>query len=122
MTIKINTGTIEIKTETIAANKTHMNVIVDEFGNGSVAFLADLPKGAIVTGVYVDGKSLEDYCLDIEYGHMMRTRYPDTEMYEGHRVVGVIVCDNSGGDVYTKAVMNDIKAFEVKYIETEIVE
>lgn len=122
MTIKINTGTVGIKTETIAANKTHMNVIVDEFGNGSVAFLADLPKGAIVTGVYVDGKSLEDYCLDREYGHMMRTRYPDTEMYEGHRVVGVIVCDNCGGEVYMSAQSFSIESFEVKYIETEIVE
>lgn len=111
-----------IKRKEIRANSEYMNVIVDQHANGSVAFLADLPKNAIVTGVYVNGKSLEDYRLDAEYGRITRTIYPRTESFDGHRVVGIITCDNAGGDVYAKAVSWSVESFVVEYIETAVSE
>ena len=113
---------IIINKKEIKANNEYMNIIVDNYGNGSVAFLADVPKGAIVTGVFVKGKSLEDYRLDEEYGYMMRSIYPRTESYDGHRVVGIIACDNCGGAVYTAAALLDIESFVVEYIETAVAE
>lgn len=111
-----------IKRKEIRANSEYMNVIVDQHANGSVAFLADLPKNAIVTGVYVNGKSLEDYRLDAEYGRIMRTIYPRTESFDGHRVVGIIICDNCGGEVYMSAQSFGIENFVVEYIETAVAE
>lgn len=111
-----------IKRKEIKSYAENMNIVIDQFGNGSVAFLANIPKNAIVTGVFVDGKSLEDYLLDKEYGRMMRTIYPRTESFDGHRVVGIITCDNAGGDVYAKAVSWSIESFVVEYIETAFAE
>lgn len=105
----------------LVANEEVYNVMPDVLANGSVAFLADLPKGAIVTSVIVNGKSLEDYLFDDEYGYMMRVIYPKTMEFEGHRVIAMFMSPNAG-ELYHNAVAHMIEEFTVEYVETAISE
>ena len=102
---------------TIANNETNYSVIPDLYGYGSVAFLADIPKDAIITGVFVDGRSLEDYCLYCDGSSVI---LPRTEEHEGHNVVAVFTSAN-GGDLYDVAVANLVTSFEVEFINPVLV-
>ena len=113
-----------IKRKEIKANEDSYNVISSVFGNGSVAFLADIPKGSIVTGVFVNGKSLEDYCL-AEYrndGKGCSTYYPRGEAYEGQTVAAVYVDETCGDELYSLVFSGGIESFVVEYIETAVSE
>ena len=111
---------VNLKIKEIKANKEYRNIIVDEFGCGSVAFLADLPKDAIVTGVKVKGKYLDDHLLDPDYGHLMRLSYHREKEFEGHRVAAVFTCENCGGEVYEAAALHDIDSFVVEFVEVAV--
>lgn len=106
----------------IKANAEYLNTVCDAYAGGSVAFLADIPKNAIVTGVYINGKSLEDYSIEPDYISWVHTAYPRNEMFEGHRVAAVISYVNGGGTVYDLAISYTIDSFVVEYIDVAIAE
>lgn len=95
------------------------NIVVDQLGNNTVAFLADIPKNAMVTGVLVDGlhlksvKNIEDE-VTVDF-------YRD-DVYNGKRVVAVYryTHDNNALANLAKSFMLD--SFVVEYIETAIAE
>lgn len=107
-----------IKRKEFKANEEVYNVIFDLFGNGSVAFLADIPKNSIVTGVFVNGKSLEDYRINVDGG--VSTIYPRNEKFEGHKVVAISTSELCIGELYSLAVAHCIESFIVEYIETAV--
>ena len=90
--------------------------------NGSVMFLADLPKNALVTGVVVKGKHLEDRLLDPNCGDSLRVTYPKDEMFENHRVVAVYDDPNCVSDLYNELFAGKIDSFVVEYIEIAVSE
>lgn len=110
---------IIVNSKEIRANEEKYNVIPDMFGNGSVAFLADIPKGSIVTGVFVNGKSLEDYRINVEG---TSTIYPRNEKFEGQKVVAILTSEHCDGELYSLAVAYLIESFIVEYIETAVAE
>ena len=107
------------KRKEFKANEEIFNIVPELFGNGSVAFLADIPKNAIVTGVFVKDKSLEDYSLNVEG---VSTIYPRNEKFEEQRVVAVSTSEHCIGELYSLAVSHSIESFVVEYIETAIAE
>ena len=109
-----------VKAKEIKANEAVYSVVPEVLGVGTVTFLADIPKGAIVTGVFVNGKSLEDFRFEAYRlnGEGRATIYPRSEELEGHKVVAVFVSENCGGELYALAVSGGIKSFVVEYIET----
>ncbi|MBR2867869.1 MAG: hypothetical protein IKB88_02225 [Clostridia bacterium] len=97
----------------VVNNETNYSVIPDLYGYGSVAFLADsIPKDAIITGIFADGRSLENYRLNCDGASII---LPSEEKHEGHNVVAVFTSPN-GGDLYDLAVANLITNFVVEYI------
>ena len=100
------------------------NVFTEMNGVGSVTFLADLPRNAIVVDVLVNGKSIENYSL-AEYrnnGNTDKIYYPRNEMFEGKTVAAVYVDETCGGKLYNLAFSGGIKKVVVKYINTAIAE
>lgn len=100
------------------------NAFTGIHGNGSVTFLADIPKNAIVVDVLVNGKSIENYRLD-EYrsnGIKHEVFYPSNEPFEGGCVVAVYVDDTCCGELYNLVFSGEAKKLVVKYIETAIAE
>lgn len=90
--------------------------------NGSVTFLADLPKNALVTGVVVKGKHLEDMLLDPNCGDTLRVTYPKDTMFDNHRVAAVYDDPNCVSDLYNELFAGVIDSFVVEYIETAVSE
>ena len=113
-----------LKRKTLVANQELYNVVVGQHGNGSIAFLADLPKNAIVTNVLVNGKSLEDYRLEAfsELGEKLLTIYPKNSTFEGTRIVAEFISETCGDELYNLAALHCIESFVVEYIETALAE
>lgn len=113
-----------IKRKEIKSNEELYNIIPEVLGVGTVTFLADIPKNAIVTGVFVNGKSIEDYCF-AEYrnnGYKEISLYPRNEMFEGHPIVAVYIDETCSGELYGLATSGSIESFVVEYIDVAIVE
>lgn len=108
-----------VEDEAICSASTGMN------GNGSVTFLADIPKTAIVVDVLVNGKSLESYRL-AEYrnnGIKDDVIYPTDEVFEEQKVVAIYIDETcGGGELYNLVFSGEAKSLAVKYIKTAIVE
>lgn len=110
---------INLIRKTITNDERNFNVVCDQFGNNSIAFLADIPKNAIVTGVLVDGlhlksvKNIEDE-VTVDF-------YRD-DVYDGKRIVAVYryTYDNNALANLAKAFM--LTEFVVEYIETAVAE
>lgn len=95
------------------------NVIVDTYGNNTVAFLAALPKNAVVTGVIVNGEYLKDYAA-VEVG--VTVEYPRAVYAEGIRVAAVLRSVYDGNAIVDAAKNTAIESFVVEYIETAVAE
>ena len=115
---------INVNTKEFTANEAIINVITEMNGVGSVTFVADLPKNAIVVDVLVNGKSIENYRLAAyrNNGQKDEVIYPRNEMFEGQTVVAVYFDETCGGELYNLAFSGSIKDYVIKYIETAIVE
>jgi hypothetical protein len=118
MRIIVNSKTM-VADEAICCAFTGMN------GNGSVTFLADIPKNAIVVDVLVNGKSLESYRL-AEYrnnGIKDDVIYPTDDVFEERKVVAVYIDETCGsGELYNLVFSGEAKSLAVKYIETATAE
>lgn len=113
---------IIIKRKEIKANEELYNVIPEVLGVGTVTFVADIPKNAIVTGVFVNDKSIENYRF-AEYrnnGIKDIVIYPRNEMFEGYPIVAVYVDETCGGELYGLATSDSIKSFIVEYTDVAI--
>jgi hypothetical protein len=97
-----------------------VNVFLGQHFNGGVTFLADIPKNAVVMGVVVNGKHLEDYRLDTEFGPTLSIIYPKDELLEGRRVAAVYVDETCSSDLYNGIFSGEIESFVVEYIETAV--
>lgn len=95
------------------------NVIVDTYGNNTVAFLADLPKNAVVTGVIVNGEHIKDYAA-VEVG--VTVEYPRAVYAESRKVAAVLRSAYDGNSVVDAARAYAIESFVVEYIETAVAE
>lgn len=96
------------------------DVITAVNGVGSVMFLADVPKGVLVTGVFVDGKNIENFRTE-EYrnnGIKCETMYPRGEEFEGKTVVAVFVDETCSGELYNLAFSGGINEIVVECVET----
>lgn len=90
------------------------------YGVGSVVFTADVPKGVLVTGVFVDGKNIENFRFD-EYcnnGIKCESMYPRGEELEGKTVVAVFVDETCSGELYNLAFSGGIAEIVVECVET----
>ena len=105
-------------------NEEVYNVIPEVYGVGTVIFLADIPKSAIVTGLFINGKSIEDYCLDSYRikGERESTIYPRNEYFDGLKVVAMYICETCGCEIYNLATSNSIEEFVVEYIDIAVAE
>lgn len=110
---------INLIRKTVVVDENNHNIIIDQFGNNTVAFLADVPKNAIVTGVLVDGLHLKSV-KNIE--DLVAVDFFRDDVYEGKRVVAVYcyTYDNNALANRVKAFM--LNSFVVEYIETAIAE
>lgn len=110
-------------------NLTRKEIIVDEkeihivtndhFGYNTVAFLADIPKNALVTSVLVNGKHLKTAKNPEE---KVIVEYPRGDYYEGKRIVAVLHSEYDGNKIVDAAKMLAIKSFVVEFIGTAIAE
>ncbi len=110
---------INLIRETIEANETEMNIVVDQFGNNTVAFLADIPKNALVTSVLVNGKHLK---TSMNPANEVTVEYPRDDYYEGKRVVAVLHSVYDGNKIVDAAKLLAIDSFVVEFVETAIAE
>lgn len=110
---------INLIRKTITNDEHNINVVCDQFGNNTVAFLADIPKNALVTSVIVDGAHLVDYAT-AEDG--VTVEYPRAVAAEGKRVVARIRSEYDGNKVVDAARLLAIDSFVVEYVETAIAE
>lgn len=110
---------ISLIRKTIPNNEHNINVVCDQFGNNSVAFLADIPKNALVTGILVDSlhlksaKNIEDEAT-VDF-------YRD-DVYEGKRVVAVYRYTYDNNALANRAKQLMLESFVVEYVETAIAE
>jgi hypothetical protein len=110
---------INLIRKTIPNNEHNINVVCDQFGNNTVAFLADIPKNALVTGVLVDGlhiKSAKNIADEVTVDY-----YRD-DVYEGKRVVAVLHSAYDGNEIIDATRNLAINGFVVEYVETAIAE
>lgn len=107
------------KRETIIANEPDMNIIIDEFGNNSVAFLADIPKNAVVTGVLVNGKHLKSAK---NVANEVTVDFFRDDYYDGKRVAAVLRSVYDGNEIVDAAKAFAIEKFEVEYFTVAIAE
>jgi hypothetical protein len=97
------------------------NVVCDQFGNNTVAFIADLPKNALVTSVLVDGKHLDNVnnlASKVEIGYYRG----DGETYNGKQVAAVLYSEYDGNPIVDAARAFEIESFVVEFIGTAIAE
>lgn len=95
------------------------NVVCDQFGNNTVAFLADIPKNALVTSVIANGRHLKRAS---NLAEKVEVEYPRFELYEDKRVVAVLHSEYDGNSVVDAAKNTAIESFVVEYVETAIAE
>ena len=111
---------INLTRKEIIVNEEKINIVTnDHYGYNTVAFLADVPKNALVTSVLVDGKHLKTAKNPAE---KVTVEYPRDEYYEGKRVVAVLHAEYDGNKIVDAAKMLAIKSFVVEYIGTAIAE
>ncbi len=103
----------------IKVNETEMNIVVDQFGNNTVAFLADIPKNALVTSVLVNGEHLKRSSNLVE---KVTVEYPRFEPYKNMRVVAMLYSEYDGNKIVDAAKLLAIDSFVVEYIETAVAE
>lgn len=96
------------------------NIYTGLDGNGSVTFLADIPKSAVVVDVLADGKSIKNYCLDEwrRNGNKCEVYFPANETFDGQTVAAVFVDETCSGELYNLAFSGGIENLEVKYVKT----
>ena len=95
------------------------NVIVDQLGNNTVAFLADIPKNALVTSVLIAGRHIKQaYNPAIN----VSVEFPRDEDYNGKRVAAVLHSAFDGHKIVDSARAFKIESFVVEYIETAVAE
>lgn len=104
--------TITLYREKIKANEHYMNIVVDQFGNNTVAFLADIPKNAVVTSVLVNGKHLKNAK---NHADAVTVDYVRDEYYDGKRIVAVLHSVYDGNEIVDAARNFAINEFEVEY-------
>lgn len=110
---------INLIRETIEVNETEMNIVVDQFGNNTVAFLADIPKNALVTSVLVNGKHLK---TSTNPANEVTVEYPRKDYYDNKRVVAVLYSVYDGNPIVDAAKLLAIDSFVVEYVKTAIAE
>jgi hypothetical protein len=89
------------------------NVRRELYGCNSVAFLADLPRDAVVDSVIVNGKHLVD--LAIEDSVMgVQVRFP-RNLYEDGKRVAAVLHSIGGCELENQAAAFLIESFEVEY-------
>ena len=103
------------------------NVPYDVFGNNTVAFLADLPKNAIVVNVVVTGekndeKFVRNLVLPHELAEDVRVSFPPNTEYCGKTVAAVLHSVYDGNEIVDAAKQFAIEEFTVEYIAAAIVE
>ena len=99
-------------------------VLIDAYGINSVAFLAIIPKNAVVDAVKVNGKYLDDIGCVEGMEEVVTVAYPRTEMNGNHRVVANvrIIGDASRNAFYNAACAYEFTEFEVEYHENAVIE
>lgn len=110
---------INLIRKTIEVNEHDVNVVCDQFGNNTVAFLADIPKNALVTSVLINGKHLK---TSRNPANEVTVEYPRDDYYEGKRVVAVLHSVYDGNEIIDAAKALEIKYYVVEYVETAIAE
>ena len=95
------------------------NVVYDQFGNNTIAFLADIPKNALVTSVLVNGKHLK---TSTNPASEVTVEYPRKDYYDNKRIVAVLYSVYDGNPVVDAARLNAIESFVVEFIGTAIAE
>ena len=108
-----------IREKIIVDEKDIYIVTNDHFGYNTVAFLADIPKNALVTSVLVNGKHLK---TAKNLAEKVTVEYSRDEYYEGKRVAAVLQSEYDGNEIVDAAQNLAIDSFIVEYIETAIVE
>lgn len=108
-----------IREKIIVDEKDIYIVTNDHFGYNTVAFLADLPKNALVTSILVNDKHLKTAKNPAE---KVTVEYPRNEYYEGKRVAAVLYSEYDGNEIVDAARAFAIESFVVEYIKTAIVE
>lgn len=93
------------------------NIIVDQFGNNTVAFLADLPKNALVTSVLVTGRHIKQA---YNPANNVSVEFPRDEDYDGKRIAAVLYSEYDGNEIVDAAKAFAIESFVVEYIETAV--
>ena len=93
-------------------------VTCDPYGNNSIAFVADLPRDAVVDDVIVNGKRLADLELT-EIEREVRVFFPRDLYFEGQRVVAVFT--SSGGcELWFELRADPTVSFDVEYHEIAV--
>lgn len=103
----------------IIVDEKEIHIVVDQFGNNTAAFLADIPKNALVTSVLVNGKHLK---TSTNPASEVTVEYPRKDYYEGKRVAAVLYSVYDGNPIVDAAKLNAIESFVVEYVMTAIAE
>ena len=105
--------------KTIKVDEHNRNVIVDLLANYTVAFLADIPKNAIVTGIIIDGLHLKSV-RNIDKG--VYVDFYRDDYYDDKRVAAIYhyTFDDDALANLAKSYMLD--SFVVEYVETATAE
>lgn len=111
---------IKLDRKEITVDEKEIHIVTnDHFGYNTVAFLADIPKNALVTSVLVNGKHLKTAKNPAE---KVTVEYPRDEYYEGKRVAAVLQSEYDGNEIVDAARNLAIKSFVVEFIGTAIAE
>ena len=108
-----------IREKIIVDEKDIYIVTNDHFGYNTVAFLANIPKNALVTSVLVNDKHLKTTKNPAE---KVSVEYPRDEYYEGKKVAAVLQSEYDGNEIVDAARNLAINSFVVEYIKTAIFE
>lgn len=113
---------METKRIKITSNEGY--IILDGYGNNSVAFLAKIPRNAVVDAVKVNGKYLDDIGCVEGMEEIISVAYPRTEMNGEHRIVAIVRIngDASRNAFYNSACAYEFTEFEVEYHENAVIE
>lgn len=113
---------INLIRKSIVVDENNMNIVIDQHGYNTLAFLADfsdIPKNALVTSVIVNGKHLKRAS---NLAEKVEVEYPRFELYEDKRVVAALHSEYDGNPLVDAARALAIKSFVVEYLETAIAE
>ena len=110
---------MKLNRKEIIVNELCTNLVLDYYGYNTLAFLADIPKSALVTSVLVDGKHLKSA---FNPSAEVTVEYPRDEYYEGKRVVAVLHSVYDGNKLVDAARSFALGCFTVEYVETAIAE